>query len=776
MKSSVPFGSVAEALGGVVSDPLATSPNWDFYKVRYHTPAGEITANYLYLAHDCPLREATPQNLSRWRSLAGSENGYTVVATTRSPLAANLKRTQGQFGGVAATTPRRLLYDNVLSRFRPAAEIEEPKYFVEPDVTRPNGSNARALGYLTDVLVKDSGVGGKGKCGVILVAGAGLGKTTLCRAVARRLLRPGSEAIPVLVESAQWRNLINLTLPNVLNAALLQLIPDAGLLTNAKTFQLLVREGLLVPIFDGFDELCLHPNSDYSPARLLTELLDLAGDTGAQILITVRQTFWEKYAADVSSGRIEKVALNGFSNDQRQRFFDKRLNDASERQIANRLAKELGRFYEKGVPAEPLQADRPSGVPLLLELVALYVEGNPNATFAPRSQDPWGPLLEAMCEREQVRQQLPISVEKQMSTFEELFRDFPNDISREALEVYVTAEAPEITSDALDRFESHAFFSPGQVVQPRFETLRVYFVARWLATKLEQASFSSGDAAISEILERNASGSSDVFDFLVPRFLALDQAKVRASIAHAVKMVGARTRWEGACSALVHLTLRLAHEKEQTKRGRTVFLASHLGSMAGSRAIFSKLAVQGRIEGLDLTDVTFQDCIFRDAEFRNCAFHESTEFSHSRFDGALQFENCERPGRAKVVDCVFSELAERSWDIQAGRASRAAVNQSVAKEALREVLRKFLGPFGFSSIKEIDRNSGAILKNPCRDLAWDEVVKARVVERHEISGVTGGGLHISEDQDVRHEVRNFLDNAALGTRLSGVLDRIVKKI
>src|SRR5262249_36834763 len=76
--------------------------------------------------------------------------------------------------------------------------------------------------------------------------------------------------IPILVESAQWQNLINLTLPNILNAALLQLVPDAGSLTNSKTFQLLIREQLLVPIFDGFDELCLHPNSDYSPASVLT--------------------------------------------------------------------------------------------------------------------------------------------------------------------------------------------------------------------------------------------------------------------------------------------------------------------------------------------------------------------------------------------------------------------------------------------------------------------------------------------------------------------------
>jgi hypothetical protein len=509
---------------------------------------------------------------------------------------------------------------------------------------------------------------------------------------------------------------------------------------------------------------------------LLNELLDLVGDTGARILITVRQTFWEKYEADVPSARVERVELRGFSNDQRQRFFDKRLKDASERQIANRLAKELGRFYEKNLPLEPLQADRASGVPLLLELVALYVEGNPTATFAPESQDPWGPLLQAMCKREQVRQQLPISVEKQMSIFEDLFRDYPSDITREALEVYVTSQVPEITPDALARFESHAFFSPGQHVQARFETLRVYFVARWLATKLEQATFTASDPEIPQILERNATGNSDVFDFLVPRFVAMGATKAHAAISHAIKMITARPRWEGASSALFHLTLRLAHEKARTKRERILFVADHLGLAGSSGLKLSRLAIHGQVEGLDLSKVVFEDCVFRDVEFRNCSFEESTQFVHSRFDGTLQVENCDRPGRAQVETCACSESAERSWDVQAQRSSRLPVKRNIATEAMREVLRKFRETFGFLSIKEVDRNSGAIQRNRCRDLAWEELQKAHIVERHEISGVTGGGLHISEDEDVRHEVHTFLDNAALGPRLAEVLQRIVKKI
>jgi len=186
--------------------------------------------------------------------------------------------------------------------------------------------------------------------------------------------------------------------------------------------------------------------------------------------------------------------------------------------------------------------------------------------------------------------------------------------------------------------------------------------------------------------------------------------------------------------------------------------------------------VHGQIAGFDLAGIIFENCVFRDVEFRNCVLSEATQFVRSRFEGTLSFENCESAGGAHLVDCSFSVAAERAWDAEAGRASRKAVTQSVAEDALREVLRKFVGPFGFSPIKEVDRNSGAILRHPCRDLVWEELHRAGIVERHRISGVTGGGMNISEDRDTRHEVRNFLDNAALGPRLAKVLARVLKRM
>ena len=768
---AVQFGSVLEALGAVDTNPLDAREYWQFFRVKYPTPAGPRQASYLNLAHDCPVNEASSHNIARWKALAAGS--YTVVVTKKSRHAQDLARTAVNFRAHSATTARELLFENVVSAFMPRAEqIEEGEYFIQPDITLPNGETNPAVTYLVGSLLGQFETQGK-VCADVLVAAAGLGKTTLARAIAAKILDSKRKAIPILVESAQWQNLINLTLPNILNAALLQLIPEAVRLTNSKLFQLLVREQLLVPIFDGFDELCLHPHANYNPTTLITELLELVGDTGARVLITTRETFWETYGASISTDKINRVDLQGFSNDQRKRFFTKRLKRSDERDIANRLAREVGeRLYEADIKRRSLQGDRASGVPLLLELIALYVDGNPTATFAPATKDPIGPLLEAICERENVRQQLNISAVRQMNIFEELFRDYSDDVSRADLALYVEDLVPEVTKDVLARFESHAFFSPGRDVKARFESLQVYFVARWLANRLEEAIAESGsEKRIAEVLEENATGNTDVFDFLLDRFAAIEPSKVRAAISHAFRMVQVRTNWQGPTSALFHLSQRLAIKAENTKSERTSLILELLGVSSPIK----KLAVQGQVSGIDLSNIVFIECAFRDLEFHNCNFNTDTQFQNSRFDGELAFENCKNGGQVRLTGCKLSESAEDEWDRQAGKAVGKIIDEAVVRDALREILRKFLGPFGFSTIKDVLRNTGPILNNPCREPAWDELFREGMLDRHHISGVSGGGINIANSPEVKHEVRNFLDNAALGPRLQRIVATILKR-
>ena len=47
--------------------------------------------------------------------------------------------------------------------------------------------------------------------------------------------------------------------------------------------------------------------------------------------------------------------------------------------------------------------------------------------------------------------------------------------------------------------------------------------------------------------------------------------------------------------------------------------------------------------------------------------------------------------------------------------------------------------------------------------------REKILERHRISGVRAGGISVADVPDVKHEIRNFLDNAALGKKLLRVV-------
>lgn len=132
MVAAPQFYNLLEILGGIDLELRQETKNWNYYAVKFRTPAGELKANYLYLASDCPLSEASPRHLSTWTS-----NGpYTVVVTTKSRLAQNLERTADTFGARSATTPRRMLIDNVLQSVNaPLRVADEFQYFIEPEIS-----------------------------------------------------------------------------------------------------------------------------------------------------------------------------------------------------------------------------------------------------------------------------------------------------------------------------------------------------------------------------------------------------------------------------------------------------------------------------------------------------------------------------------------------------------------------------------------------------------------------------------------------------------------
>ena len=89
-------------------------------------------------------------------------------------------------------------------------------------------------------------------------------------------------------------------------------------------------------------------------------------------------------------------------------------------------------------------------------------------------------------------------------------------------------------------------------------------------------------------------------------------------------------------------------------------------------------------------------------------------------------------------------------------------------------LRKFRGDSGFHGIQVRRRLNGVNPRNPFNIQIWTELKHNQIIEEHEISGVSEGGMHIHNDKDIRREVSQYLDNGIVGARLRLVMRELVK--
>lgn len=775
----VAFEEVIETIGGKNSARIIESKgNWEFWRVEYPTPAGIIFGYYLYLHYKCPLNEASTTNLAAWRE-AATNSEYTIVMPPRSELAKEPGRTMDKFGGKRAINTRKLLLENVLSQVQPTdMDGLVSSYFISSDIETSDGDYKRALGHISEWLQAWPKSSGAPKIAV-LSADAGLGKTTVARAIAQKIISDKDfGAIPILVESSQWKSMLQgeLDLKSVWNIAISNTFSNPSVISNEKVFNVLVKERLLIPIFDGFDELCLHLQNTSAPADIIKNFIELLGDNGAHILITTRDTFWETIQTHINPDDIERFHLRGFSAAQRKEFFQKRLKP-EEKDLALRIAKEIGGGIYEGLAKESHQADRACGVPFILDLIVLYVANNPDAKWSADDRDPLGPLLESVCRREMKRQEIPISEKIQMQIFEDLFLENSESIAIEDIALYVSAHADTEEVAITNKFRSHAFFSSSgdaRVVKPRFEILKTYFIARYLARHLLNATWKDPTlVSVAKKLAESSTGNTDTIDWLFVRLKKLPNDQLMAAIRHSREMIAAKSPQHKAISTLFHIAARVAYDRKLDPKEKSQFILDCMGDP--KTRTFKELMIQGGIRNVDLSGIIFDNCQFTDAEFGNCSFSGETLFKTCGFEGSLAIENCAGAGAARRADCSYSSAADNTWAAVSGGKPTRKVIEQLAEEALNQALKKFMGAYGFSTLKFRDRLSGVLRKNPFHIAVWERLLEHGILETHVITNISDGGLNLVKNDEIRHEVRMLLDGNIIGTRLAKVKATLVQQ-
>lgn len=771
------FGNILTAMGAESCTPLETSEQWSFWKAVFHTPVATVDGYYLCLKHECPLKEATATNLDKWYKISAGK-GYDLVVTPNSDLAKDLKKSAYEFKAKKAVVSKELV-GNSLFRNLEFNQVDAEPHFIDPDLESLNGGLIRhnALKSLQKWFV--GGWGQKQSNISILVAEGGLGKTTIARHLTNALQKSGQRIIPLLIESEQWRLRLQskVDLSSIWDIAINNRLRQPGrFLSNQTLFETLVREGLLYIIFDGFDELCLHPQFSEHPSEVVSQFIeDLAGDefgSNARILLTTRENYWNSLKDTLPMDRIDAFRLLGFSNDQRQEYFKIRIEDAGKRDNARILAGQIGGALYPSVPREDQNADRLSGTPFVLDLVSQAVEAEDSVAFNPYPSDPLDSILTSICRRENKRQTLDIDPSKQMNAFEELFREVEGAITPAQLSEYVQVICDVNDFGVLGRFQNHFFLRRDlkNFLLPRYDVLRTYFIARFLSKGL----IGKKSPILAKSLANVSGNTTHIFDWVAQQLQKHQPEVVRESFSHAAKLLMEPENQKfrkRAGIALSNLALRLLEGKDYTKAERTNELCALLSPNSKQ---FHSAYFSGTIKGYDFDGWHISFCHFSGVTFRNCKFSKTTKFSDCTFEGELSFEGSEGQNAANFdQSCTFSKEAELHVANLQGKAPREELLKDFAVSILEKALRKFRGQYGFQPIKYVNRLSGLPRNNPFTHAIWDALIDEGIIQRHRISNVSDGGLNVNEDTAIRREVMTLFDNDTIGTRLNRVLQKLL---
>lgn len=714
-----------------------------------------------------------------------SNKGYEVVVTPRSDLAKNLEATKKAFKGNSVKTTKQLLIDSFIKGldWKPLGEEE---YFIDPSIQLSSGDVASvgAKSFLTKWFL-DTGKPANTPPMAVLTANGGVGKTTLSRILCSELRKEDPSVIPLLIESDQWRGLLqgSFTLDAVWDMALTRRFENATrLLANKTALQVLLREGLFVVVFDGFDELCINPASPYSAKDLITELRDLLTpeDTTceARVLLTTRETYWSTIVDQIDLTQLSVFKLKEFDNDQKKKYFDSRLKIQEKRDLALRISKQISGAVYDGLQVEQQNQNRLSGVPFILDLIARDVEEDDDVN--PYIADSLGTLLEGICRRENRRQTLGLDPSVQINIFEEIFREHPDGFTLEDLNLYLQVIGLVTDPSVVKRFTNHVLLIQGEnnKYSPRYEVLRVYFLARFLAHGLIESisNKSTQRNKIAKELAKHSTGKTQLMDWLVEQLNSQNENQLRFAFSHALEITRDKENIEVrklSEMAICHLACRFIEENDKNLRADK--LLNLLSGSTNTEIIsFRETIFSGVLRAFDFRDLEFISCTFIDVEFKNCIFDSKSVFTSCTFEGSLDFHNCSGEKNITVSkDTSMTREAEYALSEICNSGSRRELRASFAEDVLIRALRRFRSDYGFKDIQYRHRKSGFKPGNPYNDRIWELLETFKILERHRISNVDEGGLHIAEDKDLRRDIVSLLDNGVIGSTLRDAVENLI---
>ena len=584
------------------------------------------------------------------------------------------------------------------------------KDYIDPQIRTTVGIIHKFPNPVLGFIASQEDVNGGGEIAVIL-GEPGQGKTHMSKYLAGMLSK--RKTIPVYVHSEQWTKMQVEDLSSIWKTIIASFryfdTPIGWAEGVEKEFiQVALKLGIFRIIFDGFDEFILWNRGTIDPRESLQELLSLADDTGTTLCITSRTSFWKSEIRDadvagaLGRGEIHEFIICPFDVNHAKNYFEKRFGKNDSR------VESSVQLFIKLKEDSSNDAMNFVGRGFFLSLVADLVDrGFTAQKVSDDGQTRLQWIMNALCQREQTRQKLPLDAPSQLN----VLREFAEITAKgEARNTATLRMILEVTT-GLDTIQIEQLVkNPAKLKDHPL----LYFVrdsGDWDFTQ-DQIEYVLLAERVLELSSRDEKRTELLSLLNSPAFVQSLQTEVATSIVQQVfeprtdsialeyckEIIGAISgntqqnevtdSSSGAhqfAGTLALLAAGRAFGRGAERSDRTSTLLSLLpgGQLVGVQFV-------GTMNGLDLRDLKISNCHFDTVTFSNCRFSTNTIFSNCRFT-ELSVTNCEQFGlvgweASNRFDDVSSRLIEAEM-ITTGRKKYSDENLVADLDCL---IRRFL--------------------------------------------------------------------------------------
>jgi hypothetical protein len=753
---------------------------WSLYRGSYNVHTSSYPFRVLYLNAAATVEDVKTAS----REIIDTEETHVVYPASldklvqRRELASLLKKAKGVW------TARDYLVSFIKEEVQAySAKIADqaPRDYIDPRVETPSGFPIKTPNPLLSFLRDPQSEGTSGRLGILL-AEPGQGKTYMSRYLVSRISDVDKRLVPLMVDSSQWHTMSvedQRSLAKTIAHSFRHFGATIGWLEGHEDefLRATLKADVFRIVFDGFDEYILRNRGAVQPVEVLDALANLANATGTRIVITSRTSFWNTNVpeADVESfmSRTGSFVFKilPFDLEHAKNYFKRRLNDPEKTSSAIKM-------YEILRPKNKAFIGRGFVLSLLADLAQ---QGGIEVFHGAEANRPMLWLLEALCQREVLRQELPFTAEDQMS----ILRTFAVEVAEgglpntELLELSMAVTRPSLDSmslkSAVEKLKSHPLLEKDTNDDAwtfKQEQIRILLLAdqivkwsserikRFIAkSKLDPASWQDLASMIVGIISHEPTEDSALTKLQqVIRSMSPENDSDSGYLISGDD--GSRLAGIVAIAAVEQF---LPQGRSHQERGQLLL------RLCGENTV-RDLNFTGTIARYDFRGVVFGKCRFERVTWANCKFDEQTTFRQCQFTGGVPPVHCENFGSVRLDACILDPEAEAVFNRERVREGRKKYSVDDLRSDIDSVIHRFIikGGIGLKTVESSTLLKGPISGSRYRDDII-EVIKNSVLEEHEISGGLTG-FHI---RDAASEAVKFY---AANNVFTGVLREVFEKL